>query len=467
MRGMRADFQELENDSPVALEKHHARKRVEVLAAAMADRERWPRARLLELQQSRLRETVQHAVANSPYYRDVIGDVGNAAIDLQQFPVLTKATLMAEFDRIVTDPRLRLADAEEHLASERAGEPMFGEYRIVGSGGTTGKRGVVIYDQPAWDVAVASLLHMLTAQGVSEGARVLGIGAPTPLHMTNRLFAELRAGHSDAPRLSVTTPLPEVVAALNAYQPEVLITYPSVIRRFAKTQREGQLRIAPRQFSSVAETLTQDVRDLARETARVLNVYGSTEANLIGFEYPWSTGVHILEDQLVFEVVDEHNRPVPAGVPGHKVLVTNLFNRTLPFIRYEMSDLVTIAEGSSPSGQPRLRLAAIQGRREDVLSLPARNGGRVSVHALLLGETLLLIPEVRQYQLGPQPGGLHVRVVLRDGTPKAAVLPSVRRAIATELDRLGATVDRLTVDAVDEIGRVGSGAKEKLVSAAA
>jgi phenylacetate-CoA ligase len=470
MRGMCADFQELENDSPVALEKHHARKRVEVLAAAMADRERWPRARLLELQQSRLRETVQHAVANSPYYRDVIGDVGNGAIDPQQLPVLTKATLMAEFDRIVTDPRVRLADAEEHLASERAGQPMFGEYRFFGSGGTTGKRGVTVYDQQAWDVALASLLHLLTAQGVSQKARILGIGAPTPFHVTNRLFAELRAGRSDAPRLSVTTPLPELIESLNAYRPEALITYPSVIRRLAEMQREGRLRIAPRQFSSVAETLTQDVRDLARDTwgARVLNVYGSTEANLIGFECPWSTGVHLLEDHLVLEVVDEHNQPVPAGVPGHKVLVTNLFNRTLPFIRYELSDIVTIAEGSCACGRPHLRLAAIQGRREDVVSLPARNGGRVGVHALLLGETLLLIPEVRQYQLSPQPpGGLLVRVLLREGTPKAAVLQSARHAIEAELDRLGATVDSLTVEAQDEIRRVGNGAKEKLVSAVA
>ena len=46
---------------------------------------------------------------------------------------------------------------------------MFGEYRIVGSGGTTGKRGVVVYDQPAWDVAVASLLHMLTGAGCLAG----------------------------------------------------------------------------------------------------------------------------------------------------------------------------------------------------------------------------------------------------------------------------------------------------------
>jgi len=43
---------------------------------------------------------------------------------------------MTEFDRIVTDPRMRHADAEKHLASEQAGEPMLKEYHIVGSGGT-------------------------------------------------------------------------------------------------------------------------------------------------------------------------------------------------------------------------------------------------------------------------------------------------------------------------------------------
>src|SRR5262245_43719328 len=106
-----------------------ARSRVEALAAEMIARECWPHERMLELQRRRLREMVQHAVANSPYYRDVIGALGDGPIDLQHLPVLTKTTLMAEFDRIVTDRRLRLADAEQHLASKRAAQPMFGEYR--------------------------------------------------------------------------------------------------------------------------------------------------------------------------------------------------------------------------------------------------------------------------------------------------------------------------------------------------
>jgi phenylacetate-CoA ligase len=445
------------------------RERVEALAAQMLDRERWPRARLLEFHRGSLRRIVQHAVAHSPYYRRIIGDVGNGDVNLQQLPTLTKTTLMAEFDRIVTDRRLRLADAERHLAGERAGEPLFGEYRVVASGGTTGERAVVVYDQPAWEAAVASVLRLLKVQGIPADARVVGIGAPTPLHMTNRLFAELRAGRADAPRLAVTTPLPDVVEALNAYQPEVLITYPSFVRRLAEEQRAGRLRIAPRQVCTAAETLTQDVRDLAGETwgAVVLNAYGATEANLIGIECPWASGLHVLEDLLVLEVVDENDWPVPAGVAGHKLLITTLFNRTLPFIRYEISDLVTVAEGSCPCGRPHLRLASVQGRREDVLSLPARNGGQVRVHALQLRAPLLRLPKIRQFQVSPRPDGLLVRVVLRDATAAGEVLQSARRVIAAELDQVGAAVEALTIEATDDVGRAGTGAKEKLVSLAA
>src|SRR5262249_50312407 len=156
------------------------------------------------------------------------------------------------------------------------------------------------------------MLHQLRIQEIPQSARLLGIGAPTPLHVTNRLFAELRARHNDAPRLTVTTPLPQMIQVLNAYHPEVVITYPSVIRRLAEEQAGGRLRIAPWQFTSVAETLTPNVRNLARELwgANVFSAYGTTEAGLIGVECPWANGLHVHEDLLVVEVVDENNQPV-------------------------------------------------------------------------------------------------------------------------------------------------------------
>jgi phenylacetate-coenzyme A ligase PaaK-like adenylate-forming protein len=210
------------------------RERARAASMEMLERERWPRERMLEYQHRRLDEAVRHAIAHSPYYREALGAVPDGNIDLQQLPILTKATLMAEFDRVVTDPRLRRADLERHVSSERAGESLLGQYRVVGTGGTTGQRGLAVYDDVAWEIAVACMLRLMAVQEISANDRLLGIGAPTPLHMTNRLFAELRSASTDAPSVTLTTPLPEVVAALNDYQPTALITYPSFIRRLAR-----------------------------------------------------------------------------------------------------------------------------------------------------------------------------------------------------------------------------------------
>jgi putative adenylate-forming enzyme len=441
-------------------------ERIHALCTEMVSRERWSRERLVEYQGARLRETVEHAVANSPYYRRVIGRSENGDTRLQDLPVLTKTTLMEQFDLIITDKRVRLADIERHLAGERTGALILGEYRAFATGGTTGERGVIVYDRHAWEVAIGNLMRWLRAIGVGPQTRVLGIGAPTPLHITNRAFAELRAARSDAPRLSVTTPLSQTVECLNAYQPEVLITYPSIIRRLAEEQRARRLRISPQRLSSTAETLTPDVRELARETwgVPVLNGYGTTEAGLIGTECAWNAGIHVAEDLLALEVVDQQDRPVPPGVAGHKVLVTTLFNRTLPLIRYALSDLVALAEGPCGCGRPHVRVASIQGRREDVLTLPARDGGQINVHALRLREPLLRMPEIRQFQVTWLPGELHVRVTLREGGRPEAALRAIRLAVQAELDRIGAAVEILRVDAVDEIERAGTGAKEKLVT---
>jgi phenylacetate-coenzyme A ligase PaaK-like adenylate-forming protein len=136
----------------------------------------------------------------------------------------------------------------------------------------------------------------------------------------------------------------------------------------------------------------------------------------------------------------------------------------LPLIRYEISDLVTLADGPCRCGRSLLRLAAIAGRREDVLDLPARDGRRVRLHAVRLRGPLLRIAEVRQFQVAAQPAGLCIRVALRSGAEQETALCSVRRAVQKELDDVGAIVETLMVEAVDRIGRTGTGAKERLVA---
>jgi phenylacetate-coenzyme A ligase PaaK-like adenylate-forming protein len=302
--------------------------------------------------------------------------------------------------------------------------------------------------------------------GVFPATRIIGIGAPSPIHMTNRFYAQLRVGRAGAPHLSVTTPLDEVVSALNAYQPEVLSSYPSFLRRLVEEQHAGRLHIAPRLIRSVAETLTPDVRELARATWNVplINVYAATEIGVLGQECEQVAGVHLAEDLFVMEVVDQTNRPVPAGVQGAKVLVTPLTNYVLPVIRYELSDLVTIADGSCRCGSPLARIADIQGRREETLQIPTAGGRCIDVHAGRLRSPLLHIAGIRQYQFAQLRDGVRIRIVPAAGCNSAEISATTEHAVRTALAALGAGTAHIEVEIVNQIERAGSGAKEKLVS---
>src|SRR6185437_4003220 len=101
---------------------------------------------------------------------------------LHEFPVMTKALLMANFDRIVTDKRLTRTLAEQHLGSAQAGAALLGQHFVLATGGTTGERGIFVYDQAGWEIAVANLLRFQRLIGILTTTRIIGIGAPSPIH---------------------------------------------------------------------------------------------------------------------------------------------------------------------------------------------------------------------------------------------------------------------------------------------
>jgi hypothetical protein len=162
--------------------------------------------------------------------------------------VLTKATLMGHFDEIVTDGRLRLGQVEAHLAGPARGERL-GGFRVFSTAGSTGRRGVFVYSAAEFAVWMAAQLRMLHAMGVTPSMRVAAVGAPDPVHLSRQVFAALAAGRpaavtagrSAAPDLSVTTPLPELVSALNACQPDAIPTYASTAAMLAEEQLAGRL----------------------------------------------------------------------------------------------------------------------------------------------------------------------------------------------------------------------------------
>jgi phenylacetate-CoA ligase len=445
-------------------------ERLRALAGEQLARDRWSRERLLAWQDERLRALLRHATAASPYYREVLGPDAAGDAALRELPTLPKATLMDEFDRIVTDPGVRRADLEGHLTGPHAAEPYLGRYRVFSTAGSTGLRGLFVYSAEEFACWVATCLRGMASWGVTPATRFAGIGSPSPLHISNQLYATLLAGRpSSAPRLAATTPLPEMVAALNAFQPQALTAYPSIAAQLAEEQLDGRLRIAPTLVGTTSEVLTADMRRRIRDAwdLEPLNVYGTTEAAVPAAGRQGQVGLDILEDLVILEVVDERNRPVEPGTPGHKVLLTNLVNHVQPLVRYELSDSVTLAGGANPLGLPYARIAAIDGRSDDVITFPAAAGGEVAVHPLRLRAPFTALPEVRQYQVRHDRAGLHVRVVLRPTAPPDTPA-RVRAALIQELRAAGASPPPVEVVPVPEIERdAGHAAKFKLVQTTA
>jgi len=430
-------------------------------ARTLLQRDRWAQEQLDAYRRARLRDLVRHAVERSPYYRDALGrDAVDA--DLSDLPTLTKPRLMNELDRVVTDRRVRLVDLESFLASADQGVLFLDEYRVLSTSGTSGAPGLFLYSQEEFAHWVAICLRAFVRVGVTPGTRLVGIGAPSPLHLSQQMITALQAGRGDAPRLSVTTPLDEMVDALNGYEPEAIGGYPSVIALLAEEQLEGRLRIAPHLILTTSEVLTEDAAArIERAWTTPVEGYFSTEVAVIASGSLEHVGLHVCEEAIV-EVVDDAGRPVPPGRPGAKVLLTNLVNRTQPLIRYELLDSVELAEGPDPSGRPFDRIARIEGRSDDVLRLPARGGGVVAVHPYRLRAPFVRQLDVLQYQVVHHASGLAVSIVVRRDAPHD--LPAtVRSALEHALAEAGAECP-VHVEAVDDIAREpGPAAKLKLV----
>ena len=169
---------------------------------------------------------------------------------------------------------------------------------------------------------------------------------------------------------------------------------------------------------------------------------------------------HLFEDWCIAENVDQDGRPVPDGQPGERVLVTNLFNRTLPMIRFEVSDVVAIDRRPCACGRTLARLHAIEGRSADVLRLDDAAGGRVAIHPTQLSP-VSADPSVREFQIVQCGQRIVLRVVLRQGAGEEATARLVT-AVEERLRAAGVAEPDVAAEVVPALERTPAG-KLKLV----
>jgi phenylacetate-CoA ligase len=409
----------------------------------------WTRPDLLAHQARSLAQLRAFAVAHSPFYRDLHRGLDDAPLDA--LPVVTKADLMERFDELVTDRDVRLVDVQQYLETATATDRFHDRYRVAATGGTTGRRGIFLADPNEWTTVLASYSRAYQWAGIDAGLthrlRMAVVSSRNPAHQSSIVGATVASRLIPTLRLDATEPIGKIVRQLNAFHPDSLVGYASMLRALAEEQLAGRLTVSPRGVMSASEVLTDETRERIQRAfgVAVTNVYAATETAGIASECQLGH-LHRYEDLVIAEIVDDDNRPVPEGDYGAKLLVTVLFSRTQPLIRYELSDRVAAAPGLR-GDLPFSLLAGIDGRQEEILTL-----GGVSVHPNIFHAALEPLP-VAGWQVIDEGGSVRVLLAGAANVDASAVVESVRLA----LGRAGAHGVPVAVHLVETIPRTALG----------
>jgi len=416
----------------------------EVWGGSLVDRDAMQR-----LAQQRLTELQTFARANSPFYQRLYQGLDSNECRLTSLPPITRADLVSHFDDLVTDPEVTRARLEAFLENHSAvGAPFLGRYAVWTSSGTTGEPSVLLHDGRALAIYDALQLQRFRATNPPRfNDRYAMVGA-TGNHFAGVASFErlrhLQPWLADRLRIfSLLEPIGTLTNALNDYQPTLLATYATAAGLLAEEQTCERLAIAPQEVWVGGECLSVGDR-LRIERAfgcRVRNEYAASEFLSIAWDCEHEL-LHANTDWVLLEAVDAHGRVVPPGTASHTTLITNLANRVLPLIRFDLGDSITWLEEPCSCGSrfPTLR---VEGRCDEALVL-SNSDGR-SAKLLPLALTTVLEDEATVYrfqlhQVGPDAVALDLDPTCDNDAPKRC-----RTALKRYLSGQGLPKVRITI----------------------
>jgi phenylacetate-CoA ligase len=364
-----------------------------------ANQRRSPAA-IRRLQEARLRALVRHAWQRVPFYRRRFEAAGitpedvQSLDDLARLPVVTKSDLLGE-------------PLGEILA--QGVEP--GHCRVSSSSGTTGAP-ITVYALPRDKTAMnLAWIRTYMANGMRPWDRLAAFIGQRSTASRRRWYAKV--GVFPRREISAWSKPEEWVADLQRWRPRAITGYVMTLRLLAEFIRDRGIEgVRPRVLFHTSALLNDTSRRLFGEVfgCPVVDIYGSDEAGCIAWECPVCRDYHVNTDTLIVEVLKD-GRPAAPGESGD-VVITNLYSRAMPFIRYRQEDVVWLSRSSPTCGRPFPLIRRIDGRVEDFLVL--RGGTRMPPHPFY--HCIDPVPGVRRWRIVQErAGSMSVEIEAGDG----------------------------------------------------
>jgi phenylacetate-CoA ligase len=313
-------------------------------------------------------------------------------------------------------------------APDRFHAPHGGWFQTDTTAGSTGRVLKVRHDAGAYGYHGATVLRRFLRAGYRPWWTIAHI---KPFPRPTRWFQRLGVFR----RTVVPAGLPEheLKDRLLALRPRVIMAYPVTLRALLRALSDPELAALRRRLRLVlseSELLTDTTRAVLTERfgVPVRDEYSAFEVLTIATECRRGA-MHVDEDRVHLEVLDEHDRPVPDGTEGVAV-VTHFRERAMPLVRYRIDDRVVALPAGCPCGSRFRRMRLLDGRVEDHLVLP--DGTRVYCAAFIA--VTLTLPGIDEFS------------VHQDATGDIAVSLLLDRSAGLSFEQVAASVRRMLRD---------------------
>ena len=319
---------------------------------------------LRAVQLERLRAGVAQVLRGNPFWRERLTQI-NGWDDFERLPLTAKNELLADqaahapFGSNLTYPLERYVRL----------------HQTSGSSGEQPLRWLDTEDSWGWWLRIWSD-HVYPAAGVTAADRVFlafsfgpFIGFWSAFGGAERLGAMVISG------AAMTTE--QRIRNLRDVGATVLLATPTYALRMAEVARELHLDLASSDIrvtvhagepgASIPSTRSEIE---AAYMATSLDHTGMTELGPTGHSCSQRDGVHLIESEFIFEVVDDKGRPAESG----ELIATNLGRWGSPLIRYRTGDRVEVTREDCSCGSPFMKvIGGIRGRVDDMFTVRGVN----------------------------------------------------------------------------------------------
>jgi phenylacetate-CoA ligase len=307
-----------------------------------------------KFQEKRLQYIVNHAYRNSRFYKTIFtecnitpGDI-KTLNDLKILPTVTKTDLRTHFLDV-----LARGFSEKNCAVET-------------TSGSTGEKITILHDFNAIDYYSPVHQRGHIALGLRPYHKAVYIRYKPLNKSVLEQFGLFRFHH-----IFSDNPLDAIIKELKQVRPFEIGCYPTVMYLLAKKIAEKDVQyLSPHHIMTWSEKLTPKIRKTIQETfgCPVYDQYGSFEFHIMGCECP-EKQMHINADVMIMEVIKD-GEPAAPGEQG-EIVVTNLWNKAMPFIRYKIGDIGVLSDEICACGRGLPIMKELEGRTDDFLVTPS------------------------------------------------------------------------------------------------